>query len=758
MLNTNISYFDNAKVTTGTEKTIKEIIIIIQNEIYKDKILNIRKEADKKKRNQLKENLPCITVSGLFAGGRKQENITAHSGLMQIDFDNVPDLKETHKTLQNDKYTFVLFISPSGTGLKLFVKIPASTQEHKRSFEVVEQYYKKNYNLQIDINTKDINRLCYLSADKNLFLNENAKAFEISELPQEQNLLSVQSANTSQNHNTNQHTTPKHTKKNYIDFTHQDKRAEVERILNLINFDITQNFNDWLKIGFAFADEFGENGRDYFHKISSYYPNYDHEEVNLQYTNCLLKNNGQTRINTFFEIAKNHNINISLPKNTHHNTTPQETTTTQPATENDQPTTEKDKKIQELKNDFARIGTEYFLLRKNKPPQKWEKILILDDYAKHFDLKKDNVLCHIPKYDEGFCLSPDNINYQRIINNKYNLYEPLSHEPKEGNTQKTHDFLKHIFQNYYEIGLDYLTILYQNPKQSLPILCLVSEDRSTGKTTFLNFLNMLFEQNAVCLNLSDFEDNYNAHYISKLLICLDEGIISQKSIEKIKNHTTSQKQQQKAKFLNNEQIDNFGKILICSNEVHNFVKIDKKENRFFVNIVPKFIKENPNLLQELAKEKNAFVFELQNRQITHPKKTRFWFDYHLYETEATKKIKENSKTDLEQLFKIYVDNICELAETTEFYKTAKQILFDFCEHYNEKKITVVDITNFLQNEKKLFPPKNTQRRNIYIFKELEKAEKIMQTDTETGEETVKFDSKVFISQIGRFYTLKKEDF
>jgi len=44
--------------------------------------------------------------------------------------------------------------------------------------------------------------------------------------------------------------------------------------------------------------------------------------------------------------------------------------------------------------------------------------------------------------------------------------------------------VKHIFGDQIELGLDYLQLLYQKPVQILPIVCLVSKERSTGKTTF----------------------------------------------------------------------------------------------------------------------------------------------------------------------------------------------------------------------------------------------------------------------------------
>ena len=55
--------------------------------------------------------------------------------------------------------------------------------------------------------------------------------------------------------------------------------------------------------------------------------------------------------------------------------------------------------------------------------------------------------------------------------------------------------VRHIFGDQYELGLDYLQLLYTKPLQKLPILLLVSEERNTGKSTFLNFLKALFEAN-----------------------------------------------------------------------------------------------------------------------------------------------------------------------------------------------------------------------------------------------------------------------
>ena len=38
--------------------------------------------------------------------------------------------------------------------------------------------------------------------------------------------------------------------------------------------DITPNYKDWVELGFALVDGLGENGREYYHRISRFYPNY----------------------------------------------------------------------------------------------------------------------------------------------------------------------------------------------------------------------------------------------------------------------------------------------------------------------------------------------------------------------------------------------------------------------------------------------------------------------------------------------------
>ena len=92
---------------------------------------------------------------------------------------------------------------------------------------------------------------------------------------------------------------------------------EVERIIQYIesnSTDITSAYSDWVNIGFAFADEFGESGRNLFHRISQFYPDYSSQECDKQFDNCLKANGQGVSLKTFFYHAKQAGIPLASPK------------------------------------------------------------------------------------------------------------------------------------------------------------------------------------------------------------------------------------------------------------------------------------------------------------------------------------------------------------------------------------------------------------------------------------------------------------
>ena len=131
----------------------------------------IRSEKDKTKRNVLKQSLPAVCFSGVFSK-RLDSSLTTHSGLICLDFDGYKsskDMLQEKQRLSQDKFVFSVFISPSGNGLKVLVKIPEIPDNHKKYFNSLEKHFNSPY---FDKTSKNISRVCYESYDPLIHIND----------------------------------------------------------------------------------------------------------------------------------------------------------------------------------------------------------------------------------------------------------------------------------------------------------------------------------------------------------------------------------------------------------------------------------------------------------------------------------------------------------------------------------------------------------------------------------------------------------
>ena len=95
---------------------------------------------------------------------------------------------------------------------------------------------------------------------------------------------------------------------------------DIDRIVKVIetnHIDLTSDYKDWITIGFAFAHELGEMGRDYFQRVSRFYPQYDPQKTDKQFDSCLKRNSNGVTIKSFFYLAKNANIKIGPDPDSH---------------------------------------------------------------------------------------------------------------------------------------------------------------------------------------------------------------------------------------------------------------------------------------------------------------------------------------------------------------------------------------------------------------------------------------------------------
>jgi hypothetical protein len=149
----------------------------------KDLVKRIRLEKRKPERQELKKQLPAICFSGTF-NKRTDASLIEHSGLICLDFDGYDKQKELlqdKESLSKNKYVFSVFISPSGNGLKVLVKIPADAENHTMYFNSLEKYFASPY---FDKTSKNLSRVCYESYDPLIAINENSSIWDVIEEPE----------------------------------------------------------------------------------------------------------------------------------------------------------------------------------------------------------------------------------------------------------------------------------------------------------------------------------------------------------------------------------------------------------------------------------------------------------------------------------------------------------------------------------------------------------------------------------------------
>lgn len=189
--NNKFSYYEHGINTVVPSKdiTIEELIRELTNPVIQMKIQKIQeiKHSDKKiektEKNKLKKYLNYITPAGIFTK-RNKKGIKIQSGYAPIDIDDVDEPEVLKNRLKNDPHIILMFVSPSGKGLKLLIEIPLNVEEYSERVNSYYGYLEKAYNINtdsLDKATSDISRACFLSYDPDFYYNPLAEPFKFIE-------------------------------------------------------------------------------------------------------------------------------------------------------------------------------------------------------------------------------------------------------------------------------------------------------------------------------------------------------------------------------------------------------------------------------------------------------------------------------------------------------------------------------------------------------------------------------------------------
>jgi len=127
-----------------------------------------------------KRHLPCFTPSGTFRI-RCDWDLISYSHVVQLDYDNLSaQLFSVFQRVTKSPYCLAAFVSPSGNGIKVFVKVNSGPDEHYHAWSQVRKVFDDLASHKSDSSVSNISRLCFVSVDDQLYYNDKAKVFEVS--------------------------------------------------------------------------------------------------------------------------------------------------------------------------------------------------------------------------------------------------------------------------------------------------------------------------------------------------------------------------------------------------------------------------------------------------------------------------------------------------------------------------------------------------------------------------------------------------
>lgn len=251
------------------------LLVWLNSKKYAKQILELRNTKDKAIRNKIKASLPAVTISGQFEPTRKEDNLIHHSKLICIDIDykgneevvNFKDLKQELFKIKNVAY---IGLSASGNGYFLILPI-TYPKRHKQHFLALKNDLE-GYGLKIDSAPQNVASLRGYSSDPDALFRHDAIPYRKWGKPKKLTPAKVAKG---------------HYYPSFKDYT--STKDEVEAIIQQIvtqRIDITTHEPDWFRIACALANEFGEEGREYFHVLSQYHPRYNWEQTKSEIFSC----------------------------------------------------------------------------------------------------------------------------------------------------------------------------------------------------------------------------------------------------------------------------------------------------------------------------------------------------------------------------------------------------------------------------------------------------------------------------------------
>lgn len=262
---------------------------LIASDTYRFAIERIR-SSPKEEQTRLKRDLDYATPGGVFTQ-RAKENLIASSGYASIDVDKLKDsleLEQVRTILKKDPYIRLMFVSPSGMGLKIIITIPFDSKNYEKYTMAYYNYLLKTYHIQGDTVTRDISRACFVSYDPSPYFNKDSINFTADIIVEK----------------------PSYDAEDEVTFESLkvDYKYTPESIIKILSFVNIKGYPDWITVLMGVKTHGFETKQDLFEIIDEWskkQPDYkDTEDVRKAWNGIKERRGDSITIATVIDMAK----------------------------------------------------------------------------------------------------------------------------------------------------------------------------------------------------------------------------------------------------------------------------------------------------------------------------------------------------------------------------------------------------------------------------------------------------------------------
>lgn len=295
--------------------TVEDVLKRISGQGYKSIVETARLyyKSDSNRYNQIKQNLNVVMFSGVFEGGKRADCLVEYNNLLILDLDHLEgnELARVKTCFISEPIICAFWVSPSGCGLKALVELDYLNSDligdfHSQAFNQLSEYLCHKYSIQLDKSGSNINRLCFMSYDPDLYCNSNPIAFKVT-LNQPKTVDRIEALS-------HKARIPLFRGFEYKKLRHdRNKRQSREIIAAIIRYlqknkkSITFSYEEWVTVAFAITETFNYDvGLKYFLALSELdgSPKYDKQACVDLLRYCYANSLGNVHLGTIIYMAK----------------------------------------------------------------------------------------------------------------------------------------------------------------------------------------------------------------------------------------------------------------------------------------------------------------------------------------------------------------------------------------------------------------------------------------------------------------------